>query len=814
MPSKDDHEFSFHEMEEVRRKLTSAEDTQHASPAFAPSGEPVPVPESQPQEFFTRNSRSDLESLQLKRTVRLFQRHLGTILLLAIILPVTMYLYDEVLNSPGISDSFRIGAVRRYASTSLLEYMPNAGSNEKSVTKYDPVVDASLNRIIAREDFRKILDEKLKATVEALEADGSNKEAAALRRYLEAGQGEREAQARALVSPLNDEVATIRTEGTERLVLKHLNNGIASALIEYFQMLRRNFLEEKLNQHWSMKKANLRKLAEANREFDTLNDKLRVEDPGAYEGKERLQKLADESFRLQLEREDMEIRIKHYKSKVNYEQLTKRLGILKNSDIAKVFVDGNELRMEWQRLEKELTRMRTRYNDVHPAIQTILNDISVIKKSLVDKGEVNANGKLFPLPDEAQVEALKTVAAMNDKLELNRMLLDELETKIKVEKDRKARWEDSVGGGKNAPDDNLVRLRDEKREEVRFLQTKALETAKNIALLEMIEQDVGKEPDFVVVRRASLASQYSPRLGVDLLVAALIGLILGCGVAMMLESMDSYLHTPSDVYYHLRLNYLGVIPHWAQKHDTVINPEHPDSHMGEVYAHLCNNVRYGRTGAPEKRLLLASALRGEGKSTIAANIAIRYALEGNSVVLVDADMRRPRGHKLVEVFEDERALECGLSNYLGGEVDDKQIKYGTSVPGLTLVPAGGRVRNAAKLLGSKRMLTLLDQLESEYDVVIVDCPAVLPVVDATILAPHMRGVLMVIAAEEAEIGAVRMALYRLQHVGAPIAGAVLNKVRESSTSYTYYGYRSKGGYYYSPYSRTYGDWEDEEDVDS
>jgi Mrp family chromosome partitioning ATPase len=118
------------------------------------------------------------------------------------------------------------------------------------------------------------------------------------------------------------------------------------------------------------------------------------------------------------------------------------------------------------------------------------------------------------------------------------------------------------------------------------------------------------------------------------------------------------------------------------------------------------------------------------------------------------------------------------------------------------MPAGARVRNAAKLTGSPRMRQVLAEAQEAFDVVIVDCPAVLPVVDATTLSPHVRGVLLVIAAEEVAIGAVRMAMYRLRHVGSPLVGAVLNKVRDRSTGIYYYGER---GYGYTAYTDLYNE---------
>ena len=150
-----------------------------------------------------------------------------------------------------------------------------------------------------------------------------------------------------------------------------------------------------------------------------------------------------------------------------------------------------------------------------------------------------------------------------------------------------------------------------------------------------------------------------------------------------------------------------------------------------------------------------------------------------------------RSHKLLSLAEGGEWK--GLSEYLRSNATLEEVLHQTPLDGLTLLPAGATERNSGRLLGSAQMKVLLDNLEDRFDIMIVDCPAGLPVVDATILAPHMGGVLLVAAAEEVEIGAVRMAQYRLRHVGAPMAGAILNKVREHAAAIIIGGYRHNDG---------------------
>ncbi len=811
-------EFSVHEMEELKRRLTSANADQRAN-GVAPSGAPAPVTQPSPQELFSRSSSTDAEALQLRRAIRVIQRHWLMIGFLTVALPLVMFLYDEGLNHPRVKD--RVPAVLRaeqvYAAKVRVEIQQLPLPIGSRLMIELPVDKSNLPKILDNKDFEDKLREQVQARAGAQGEPGSTMEPppgeAATRPALPPHQ--------LRVSGPTDNVATIIVAGPHPEPLARVAKAIVPALNVYMKELRQRRFENTLEQYRSIQQERSRNLAEARLEFDRLERQLapeQVEQPSGsiLEGRSLLHQLKQERNKLELQLRRLENELALYRDRVDYASLADRLKIKTEDDASKVLIEGNPLRMEWAQLAMELTRLRARYTQEHPRILSIENDIAAIKNRLRETDGLTEAGELPPLPTPAELKALATVEDLKQKLartELNLSTLKETiaEKEREIEEKEEARRKQMEDRSLGAPDPDLQDARNRALYDLEHLQNKDKEAARKIIDLEMLEGQLGMEADYAQYGSVSSADRIKPRVVMDVSVALIIGLLLGLGVAFLLESMDTHLHTPTDIYYHLRLNYLGVIPYWSEKEQMVIAPERPDSHLAEIYAHLCNNIRYGHGGTPEKRLLIASATQGEGKSTLAANLSVRYALEGNSVALIDADLRRPRGHKLLEMFQGDRSTQSGLSDYLSGDCEIADATYGTSVPGLSLVPAGSRVRNAAKLLGNPRMLTLLDEIERNFDIVILDCPAVLPVVDATILAPHMRGVLMVIAAEEAEIGAVRMALYRLQHVGAPMAGGVLNKVRERSASYTYYGYRYRGGYYYSPYSSVYGANEDEKD---
>ncbi len=272
-----------------------------------------------------------------------------------------------------------------------------------------------------------------------------------------------------------------------------------------------------------------------------------------------------------------------------------------------------------------------------------------------------------------------------------------------------------------------------------------------------------------------------------LIVALVFGLLCGSALALAIDRLDESVRAPADIRQIVGAPTLGVVPEIEEA--PFIRPENPSSRSAEVFAVLRNHIRYSARDNPEKCLLITSALPEEGKSFIATNLAISFAQEGNSVALVDADLRRTTPHLIQEAIAVLSPPQGGLGQLLaGGEMSRALIP--TEMPNLFFIPSGGRAENPPKTLRSEAMTELLRKLEAEHDVVIVDTPPVLDLVDATILAPRVRAVLQVsrygyVRKEEAAEGA-----QRLRHVGAPLVGCVLNRAPRPSSSY-YYSYYAR-----------------------
>jgi protein-tyrosine kinase len=222
----------------------------------------------------------------------------------------------------------------------------------------------------------------------------------------------------------------------------------------------------------------------------------------------------------------------------------------------------------------------------------------------------------------------------------------------------------------------------------------------------------------------------------------------------------------------------------------VVTHHDPRAAASEAFRVLRTNLQFMGLDKPLKSVMVTSAAPGEGKSTVAANLAVAFAQTGAHVCLVDADLRRPTIHKVM-----------GLDNWTGltkaviSQSDDLCIRP-TDVPGLSVLTSGPIPPNPAELLGSARMGRLLAELEERFDMVIVDTPPVLAVTDACVLASHVGGVALVVRAGVSDRRQVARAKAALEAVKANLLGVVLhgvaNEQREGYYYYYYYGSHEGG----------------------
>ena len=280
----------------------------------------------------------------------------------------------------------------------------------------------------------------------------------------------------------------------------------------------------------------------------------------------------------------------------------------------------------------------------------------------------------------------------------------------------------------------------------------------------------------------------SPRRGLNILLGLFGGAFLGVGLAFFFEYLDNRVKTPEEIEQELGLPSLGLIPMTAGiagKANPLISDAAPPN-FAEAFRALRTNILFSAADGGPKSIVVTSTGPSEGKTMVAGNVAIGLAQTGQRVLLIDADMRRPRAHELFSI-----PVEPGLSNLLVGASKPSEVVRQSGVENLWIMPAGKTPPNPAELLGSKRFADLTSSLNGHFDCVVIDTPPVLAVTDSAVVAHRASGVLFVIAADVTSRQAAQTALDQLEHAHAKFLGAVLNRVDVERNSYYYSRYYRK-----------------------
>lgn len=282
----------------------------------------------------------------------------------------------------------------------------------------------------------------------------------------------------------------------------------------------------------------------------------------------------------------------------------------------------------------------------------------------------------------------------------------------------------------------------------------------------------------------------SPRVLLNTILAALVGLLLALGFAFLLEHLDDTVKSGADVEAVVGLPTLGtIIKMRAVKGKSEIYRLaavlYPRAPVAEAYRTLRTNVEFAAVDEPVRTLLVTSSIPGEGKTTTAANLAAVFAQAGRRTILLDGDFRRPGAHRIFNLPNAH-----GLSSLIRSDetgIDD--VAQATEQENLRVITTGALPPNPAELLGSQRMRIILERLTAAADMVIVDSPPLQAVTDAAILASITDGTLFVIDAGRTRRGAVQSGREALAKAGARALGVALNRLPEGSS----------GGYYYYDY---------------
>ncbi len=297
-----------------------------------------------------------------------------------------------------------------------------------------------------------------------------------------------------------------------------------------------------------------------------------------------------------------------------------------------------------------------------------------------------------------------------------------------------------------------------------------------------------------------------PRHGRNMMFGLILGLMFGVGFAFALDYLDNTVKTPDELEQYVALPSLGIIPtigeldarsrrilSGASKSEvaSVVPYASPGAAVWEAYRSLRTSILLSHSGKPPRRILVTSALPGEGKTTTAVNTAIVLAQTGARTLLVDLDMRKPEIGRRFGLNGDQ-----GMSIFLSGNSDLSSQIVETPYANLFVIPAGPQPPNPAELAGSERWEKALGLLSDYFQYVVIDSPPILSVADPVILSTKVDGVVLVILAAKTPREAVRKAKGALETVGATVLGAMINNVDLQNAHYSYYyRYYYRYGYY-------------------
>lgn len=276
----------------------------------------------------------------------------------------------------------------------------------------------------------------------------------------------------------------------------------------------------------------------------------------------------------------------------------------------------------------------------------------------------------------------------------------------------------------------------------------------------------------------------SPKPLLNLVAAALLGLILAAAVVLVREKFDDAVRSPDDVPAKLGLPLLNTVPLLKADQTPREVLDDPRSPLSESYAALRTQLELAGTDGLPGTLLFTSSRPGEGKSTSAYAVARDFARIGKRVVLIDSDLRRPSLHRLFGLLNRN-----GFTSVLARHRALDEVLQPTGIPRLAFLSTGPLPPNPAELLSGPSLKIVLAELRQKFDLIVIDSPPVLGLADAVILASNADGVVFVTEANASHHGQAKAALRRLRAAQAPILGAVLTKYDARKVGYGYdYGY--------------------------
>lgn len=436
-------------------------------------------------------------------------------------------------------------------------------------------------------------------------------------------------------------------------------------------------------------------------------------------------------------------------------------------------------------LELELNSSAAEYSSEHFKVKMLKQQIENLKSAAIDSISREAASKTMiknPIR-QALLQDLINLTIEKAALEAKRIAQEQIIEKLNSDLLRQPSLEQRYA--------NLQRETESQLQTLRLLKTK-YEEAK-------IKRD-SQESDLKLLEMAETpVNAISNVKHSNIIIGIIIGLILGIVLVFIIEYLDQSLKDPADVEKELELPLLGIVPLIEAEQALIEQSTDLTKTILEPFRALRANLKHIAASHKLKTFMVCSAVKGEGKTTLAANLAITFALDGKSVILIDADLRRSQMHTLFAIPK-----QLGVSDFLMGTATVDEIIKQTRYNNLSIITSGERPHNPAELLGTIRFDQLIEELRGKAEIIIFDSPALLPVSDTITMAPKMDCCVVVVRTLWTPLKAAKQAKNQLKRIGCRLYGGILNGVSQTRNYYPYY----YGYYGYYSYKYTY-----EEDLD-
>jgi capsular exopolysaccharide synthesis family protein len=437
---------------------------------------------------------------------------------------------------------------------------------------------------------------------------------------------------------------------------------------------------------------------------------------------------------------------------------------------------------EYQKVQDEMAVAQTRLTAEHPTIQNLIRKGQALREQLEKRvGQIVSSPESVTEPNLQIGQLKQTLTAELVRSEVERLaLVNRVGVLQKAFLSYHARMK------------ALPKLEEQQRaleRKLQVAQSTYQQVLKQLQETEVIEQQ--KVGNARIISEALVPQQpVSPKIALNLALGGFLGVLLGVGTALLLEAMDKSLKNSEEAKRLLGYPLLGSIPQVGGKgkkdsgegEEELPMLNNPYSPACTAFEMLQTNLSFTVSDKELRVILVTSSSPGEGKSFVSANLAVAMSQLGKRVLLIDADMRRPRQHTIWNLSNF-----IGLSNILVNQAQLPNTAQEALVT-LDVLPVGTTPPNPVALLDSQRMATLIQEATKEYDFVIIDTPPLTAVADALVVGKLVDGMLLVVRPGEVESGAVNTARSLLEQAKVPVLGMVVNGVSEGS------GY---GGYYYS-----------------